>query len=81
MMIFTVKKCKPNTTIGIGGNSVADNLDSSVPDTCTFSSVIPNQLQIILFNTACNERFLVREETAAVARTTECMANDTKRKT
>jgi hypothetical protein len=40
MMIFTVKKCKPNTTIGISGRSAVDNLHSSVSDTFTASSVI-----------------------------------------
>jgi hypothetical protein len=38
--IFTVKKCKPNTTIGISGNSAVDYLDSTVSDACIASSVI-----------------------------------------
>jgi hypothetical protein len=41
MMIFKVKKCKSNTTIGISGNSAVDYLDSSVSDTCNAYSVIP----------------------------------------
>jgi hypothetical protein len=38
--IFTVKKCKPNTTIGESSTNAADNLYSSVSDTCIASSVI-----------------------------------------
>jgi hypothetical protein len=37
---FTVRKCKPNTTIGVSGNSAVENLDPSVPDTYSASSVI-----------------------------------------
>ena len=37
---FTVRKCKPNTTTCISGNSAVENLDSSVPDTYSASSVI-----------------------------------------
>jgi hypothetical protein len=40
-MIFTVKKCKSNTTIVISGNSAEDYLDSSFSDTCIAYSVIP----------------------------------------